>query len=355
MRIGIDIRLQNETGVGRYIRNLVRLLPKLAPSHEFVFLNPPFHWHSLDEQLKMPSYLSKQNLDLVHFPYFNVPLFYNKPFVVTIHDLIINDLDTGRASTLSFPFYKLKRFGYHLTVSHAIYMSKAIIVPSNATKNEVKRHYPRVRGDKIYATYEAADEINTKQYHPSSLPLKSKQFLLYVGNAYPHKNVDLLVDAFADVKSSRLSLVLVGKKSFFYDKLQQYVNAKYPKLPIFFTGELSDNELSWLYQKALGLVVPSLMEGFGLPALEALSVGTPVIASDIPALHEICQRAALYFNPRKKQELTKAIINLNHYKENPLITKNIVAGKIRAQTFSWEKMVRETVEIYERCFSVRQS
>src|SRR5690242_4609839 len=129
MRIGIDGRLWNETGVGRYIRNLVWGLQEFDKKNEYVLFikkglkiddlrlkNDPWkvveteiHWHSLAEQIKFPQILYKENLDLMHFPYFSLPIFYNKPFVVTIHDLIINHFPTGKASTLPYPLYLMKR------------------------------------------------------------------------------------------------------------------------------------------------------------------------------------------------------------------------------------------------------
>src|SRR5947209_4569205 len=133
MRIGIDARLWNQTGVGRYIRNLVLNLGKIDKKNEYVLftlaknnvrvnssnfkiVETDIPWHSLREQFEFTSLLKREDLDLVHFPYISAPLFYNKPFVLTIHDLIIHHYPTGRASTLPFPFYGIKLLAYRFLV-----------------------------------------------------------------------------------------------------------------------------------------------------------------------------------------------------------------------------------------------
>src|SRR3990172_10967707 len=161
MKIGIDTRLWGETGVGRYIRNLVSELSKIdfknsyvlfalnknekkiksaIRNSQFVIRLTDIKWHTLEEQLRFPAILNKENLDLVHFPYFSVPIFYDKPLVVTIHDLILHHFPTGEASTLPSPFYWLKLIGYKFVISNAAKKAKKIITVSNATKKEIIDH-----------------------------------------------------------------------------------------------------------------------------------------------------------------------------------------------------------------------
>jgi len=157
MKIGIDARLINETGVGRYITNLIAELEKIDTENTYVvFLRKnafnTFHtrfekrladvpWHSVAEQLFMPAIFSREKLDLLHVPYFNVPLFYFGKFIVTIHDLTILHFDTGKATTLPYILYKLKRIAYYVLLLKAIHWSEKIITVSHATKKEIFDHF----------------------------------------------------------------------------------------------------------------------------------------------------------------------------------------------------------------------
>lgn len=342
MKIGIDVRLQNETGVGRYIRNLVKLLPKVAPQHEYIFINPPIRWHSMEEQLKMPGIINSYSLDLVHFPYFNVPLFLQTPFVMTMHDLIVDQFGTGRASTLPRPLYFLKRFGYKFVTASAIHRARSIIVPSQTTKEDILKFYS-VNDAKVCVTYEGVDMV--KNLKKPEFSIQPERFFLYVGNAYPHKNVDRLLDAFKRV-GTESKLVLVGQDNYFYEKLQDRVEQENIER-IIFVGHLSDEQLYWLYKNAIALVFPSLAEGFGLPALEAMSMGTRVLASNIAVFKELFKDVPDYFDPYSIEDMTESLeraLKKPHTKQRE--------GRKLAETFSWEKMVEETVKIYEQ--SIRQ-
>jgi hypothetical protein len=173
MKIGIDARLINQTGVGRYTKNLIINLAKIdkknqyilflrqeeynqysLPGNNFQKILADFRWHGLEEQVKFPKILEKENLDLVHFPYFSVPIIYKGKYIVTIHDLIIDHFDTGRATTLPLPIYRIKRFCYKYILSQAIKNSFKIIAVSKATKQEIIDHY-RVNPNKIEVIYEA--------------------------------------------------------------------------------------------------------------------------------------------------------------------------------------------------------
>jgi len=174
MKIGIDARLWSQTGVGRYIQELINNLNLVdqvnsylifLPSNQtqkFEIRNSKFEirvidirWHSLKEQIIMPWILWKEHLDLVHFPYFSIPIFYPGKFVVTIHDLILDHFDTGQASTLPWFIYKIKRLGYKLIMWITLHRALKIITVSEATKKEIIKHY-KIRPDKIIVTYESA-------------------------------------------------------------------------------------------------------------------------------------------------------------------------------------------------------
>lgn len=373
MKIGIDVRLWDESGVGRYIRNLVLNLQEIDKKNDYVlFVNESFedgrgkmeegrwkivktniHWHTIEEQIKLPLIINREKLDLVHFPYFSVPVFYNKPFVVTIHDLIIDHFDTGEASKLFFPIYKIKRLGYKFVINQAIKNAQKIITVSQATKNEIIDH-SNLNKDKIIVIYEGVDKklINIKNKNT----LIKNPYFLYIGNAYPHKNLNRLIDAFAKVlnnnKSTGLNLVLVGKEDYFYRKLRKRVKDEKLDSSIIFYGQASDQELANLYQNAKALIIPSLMEGFGLPLLEAMENECLILASEIPVFKEVCGDAALYFDPYNINNMVEKI-NKVYYKESINFGILIKNGLKIAKNFSWEKMAEETLKIYESSISLR--
>lgn len=356
MRIGIDVRLWNESGVGRYIRNLVYNLERMDKKNDYILFARPedlgelkiknskfkivqtdIKWHSFDEQFNFVNILNRQNLDLVHFPYHSAPIFYNKAFIITIHDLIPFRFETGNASTLPFPLYKIKFMAYKFVLSTLSKKAKKIISPSEFSRKEIV-NVLGVDSSRVRVIPEGVDERLRK----SDDFVRKNQFL-YVGNAYPHKNLDTLIQVFSELPASEL--LLIGKEDFFYKRLKRKV--KDLKLSnIKFMGYVSDSKLSELYAYSRALVIPSLMEGFGLPALEAMSNGCPLLVSDIPAHREICQNAAIYFDPRDNENLRSKIIglsNLGQYRDR---------GYSRAKEFGWEKTARETLKIYESCASI---
>jgi glycosyltransferase involved in cell wall biosynthesis len=365
MKIGIDCRLWEQTGVGRYTQNLVKNLQKIDKTNSYVLfvrsedldnvraqvknkkwkiVLADVKWHSLYEQLKFPLILNKEKLDLVHFPYFSVPVLYKKPYVVTIHDLIIDHFSTGEASTLIYPFYLAKRTAYKSVIRQAARRSKRIIVPSNATKDEIIDHY-KIPAQKINVIHEASD----KNLVPSIKANKFGKYFLYVGNAYPHKNLNSLIYAFNKIAKEyrELKLVLVGSKDYFYQKLEDQNKSD----KIIFYGKATDRELANLYSNAVALVMPSLMEGFGLPVLEAMSLKCLVLASDIPSLREIASNSAFYFNPENpndiKETLKSAYVNNEKYRK-----EKIEPAFKRSQQYSWKKAAVETLNIYESSLSL---
>lgn len=369
MKIGIDGRLWNETGVGRYIRNLVLNLIEIDKKNEYVLfvakefknddlrfknekwriVDTDIHWHSFREQLEFPKIIEKERVDLVHFPYFSVPIFYNKPFVVTIHDLIINSFPTGKASTLPLPYYYCKLMAYKYVVKHAIKNSQKIIAVSQTTKKEILGHY-KVSPAKIAVTYEGIDE-GFKNYD-FGYKNKKENYFLYVGNAYPHKNLQRMLDAFASHKLqiTNYKLLLVGRKDYFYKKLEQKVNDLGLSDLVELRGFVTDKELYELYRNAKATIIPSLMEGFSLPGLEAMSNGCLVIASDIPIHKEIFKDAALYFDPYQAKSLTDVLYAVLNNK-NSVYGGILHKGKKRVEEFSWKKTARHTLMIYKHALS----
>lgn len=372
MKIGIDARLWSETGVGRYIRNLVTELQTLDKKNEYVLFvrkadydkvssqisNNKFkikvadiRWHTVEEQVKFPQILNKENLDLVHFPYFSVPVAYKKPFVMTIHDLIINHFPTGKASTLPQPLYQLKRIGYKHIVSSAMKNAKKIIVPLNAVKDDLIKTLD-VPESKIMVTTEGFDEGILHKVTSSHLP--NAKYFLYIGNAYPHKNLERLVEAFVEFKKEEedVQLLLVGKEDYFYKQLSQQIKNAHLEDSIVFVGQVHDEELANIYKNAIALLSPSLMEGFGLPALEAMALNCLVVVSDIPSFREVCQDAAIYFDPYSIEDI-KEKMKFAFSSDKKSRQEYIKKGLRRVNNFSWKKMAQETLNVYESSFSLR--
>jgi glycosyltransferase involved in cell wall biosynthesis len=368
MRVGIDGRLWNETGVGRYIRNLVYNLADIDKHNEYVvFLRTAdvskfkvqsskfkvvvadIRWHTVDEQLKFPHILSKENLDLVHFPYFSVPVRYHRPFVITIHDLIINHFPTGKASKLPLYLYQLKRMGYNYVVKKAVERAEKIIVPLDAVKNDLIKTL-EVPSGKIAVTHEGFDE---KISSSATVVVDSTKYFLYVGNAYPHKNLDRLIKAFSlfrKEQSEDVQLLLVGKDDYFYKKLQEKLtNENYSGIII--KNNAKDSELAAYYKNAIALIAPSLMEGFGLPVLEALSSKCLVLASSIASFREVAKDAAIYFNPNAVGDINEKIkyaAGLDIRAKEKFVTH----GFERSREFSWKRMALETLKVYESSISL---
>lgn len=376
MTIGIDVRLWNETGVGRYIRNLLTELQGIDKKNHYILFArsqdadtikshlsgfksqivvADFRWHSIEEQLYFPSLLYKQKLDLMHFPYFSVPIGYLKPYVITIHDLIIDHFPTGQATTLPLPLYYLKHAGYRFVTKVTSLNAKRIITVSESTQQELIHHL-NVPREKIEITYESVDSGFEK--HAGNLKRdgarnKYGKYFLYVGNAYPHKNLEKLLEAFRlfRVDHEDVSLVLVGKQDYFYKKLEEKVIHE-KNTGIVFRHDVGDEELSVLYGNALAFVSPSLMEGFGLPPLEAMASSCIVIASDIPAFQEICRDIAFYFHPNEIHDIKEKlqfVYDLDARKRQ----EKIAQGLMRVKDFSWKKLAKQTLKVYESCVSVR--
>ncbi len=351
MRIGIDARLWNETGVGRYIRMLFKYLPKdqelvwFFGQKEFQTIEMPknwkkvrcdIHWHTLAEQLVLPFIFLRENLDLLHFPYFTFPILYPKKFVITIHDLIYDHYKTGKGSTLPLPFFWIKKLGYILVNIVSIRRAQAIFTLSNDAKNEIVTHY-KANPNKVHAIYESGVLEDISQ--PGSA-LTKKPYLLYVGNAHPHKNVENLIKA---VEILKKKLVLVGSDKFFYSRLPK---SKYVEI----VGQVPNSQIADWYRHAAAFVSASKMEGFGIPPLEAMSVGCPVILSDIPVFHEINGNAAVYFDQNNPQDMAKVI--LNTLSDKKLLADMVKKGYQQAAKYSWGRMVKETAKVYESCLGL---
>ncbi len=368
MRIGIDARFWNETGVGRYIKNLILVLEKIDKNNSYVIFTLPKNfegiksvinsprfeiksaavpWHSFREQYQFSKIIDKEKLDLMHFPYFSVPLFYTRPFIITIHDLILHHFSTGEATTLPIPLYRAKLLAYKYIIAKVAKKSRKIITVSQATKDEIVDHLS-ISPEKISVIYEGVDDALIT---PNQDKKNSKKFLLHVGNVYPHKNIDRLIDAFIRADLHDVDLLFVGKKDYFMKKLEKKVSRIGVK-NIQFLGFVEDKDLALLYRNAIATIVPSLMEGFGLPVLEAMANNSLVIASNVPSLKEIAKDGAVYIDPFNIEEISDKIRSIAYAEKNSFTSLKEKGQKI-AKSYSWEDMGKQTLEIYESCLGIR--
>lgn len=368
MNIGIDARLIDETGVGRYIRNLIENLSRIdkkntyciflrAKSYEtFVTPNSRWEkvladvpWHGVREQIAMLGIFARQRLDLLHIPYHNPPIFYGGRMVITIHDLTIVHHATGKATTLPLPLYWGKRLGYWLELWVGLKNAHAIIAVSQSTKREIIDHF-HVSPEKVSVTYEGVDDHIRTAAGGRPKRIIDDPYLLYVGNAYPHKNLETLVDAFKTFllthPSSQMKLVLVGREDYFYRLLKADAHKKGLSSAITFFGSANDEQLAALYSHAQAFVFPSLMEGFGLPALEALALGCRVLVSDIPVFHEILGSYATYIDPLHAPVMAKSLARV--VVDDIPSAAELAERRAFIGSYSWERMAKETLDIYER-------
>lgn len=373
LRIAIDARLIAQTGVGRYIRNLIRELGPLDTKNEYIVLVrssdaddvvlPNFRWkkkitdipwHSITEQVTLPFIYSSLGVDVVHIPYFTAPIFYPGKFVLTIHDLTILHISTGKATTLPYWFYKIRRAGYRIVLYMGIKRATRILTVSEATKKDIMNNFQNASG-KIIVAYEGVDTYLWETTFTK--PDIGKPYFLYVGNAYPHKNLEFLIDAFGDfVKNEpNIKLVFVGKEDFFYAKLKEYASSLGVSDSVIFLGHAGDRILAGLYSHATALVFPSVAEGFGLPALEGLAFGCPLLVSDIPVFREILPDDTMFLDPDNKQQWVQAFKQTVVKRKTVTMNKPFQGVVDYLKKFSWKELARQTMAAYEDSAGIRQN
>lgn len=384
--IGIDARFYGPIGkgLGRYTQEIVDNILRIDHDNNYViFLSLAnfdeliiapedqarvkkvlikVRWYTLAEQILMPFYIFKEKLDLIHFPHFNVPILAPVKFVVTVHDLILTKFPTVRATTLSPWIYKLKNLAYRFVIWSALRRSQKIITVSEFTKSDIISQF-KIDPKKIIVTYEGVanlargnDSLFVQKLDDNdallSYNIKDK-FLLYIGNAYPHKNLDSLINVFAELrqKQPELKLVLVGKLDYFYNRIKDLAISlnlfweNDDNSPIIFPGYVPDQALEILFKKAAAYVFPSLYEGFGLPPLEAMAKGCPVVSSNKSSMPEILGEAAYYFNPEDAADMEKAILTVIN--DNNLRQELATKGYQQVKKYNWWECAYQTLEIYK--------
>lgn len=364
-KIGIDARFYGPIGkgLGRYTQEIVDGIINLDQDNEYViFLRKEnfsdfkcggarvkkvlagIKWYGFAEQFLFPFLIWRERPDLMHFSHFNAPILCPVKFVVTIHDLILIKFPTFRATTLGPVIYKIKNLAYKIVIYSALKRARKILTVSEYTKQAVIKQF-KINPDKIIAIYEGISDLTHDDQPLKNFKPIARPYLLYVGSAYPHKNLEGLIKIFSEINenSPYLKLILVGKNDYFYDRLKRY--AKNFSKNIIFHGYVPDGDLDLLYKNALIYVFPSFYEGFGLPPLEAMARGLPVVSSNKTCLPEILGQAALYFNPEDEADMKNKIelaIADGKLRENLRLK-----GYEQAKKYSWKNCAAKTLEVYK--------
>jgi len=357
----IDARLWGikHTGIGRYTENLIEKLPSspdveitliLTPEdstdpklHKFNRVIAKKHPYSPLSQLEMFFIWLRHRPDLLHVTQSSVPIFWFGKMVVTFHDLIKHQ-SKGLSTTTKNPiFYWLKYLGLISIDFIATLKASFILVPTQYWKDQLlfKYHLP---DGKVIVTYEGVDSRIPDSSSDNSLSV-TKPYVFYVGNIYPHKNLEVLFQAIKKLQG-KIKLAIVCARSVFESRAKDQIKNLNLENDVFFLGRVTDSQLNYLYKNALAFVFPSLIEGFGLPGLEAMSTGTPVIAARASCLPEVYGQSALYFDPHNSEELAKLILKIQ--KDVTLRNNLIKRGLGQVKNYSWDKMSQQTWKIYQR-------
>lgn len=359
--IAIDARIIN-TSTGRYIERLLTYLETLdtkgykfsviVPTKDksywkptkknFKIITADYKWYTLAEQVGFYFYLRKLNADLVHFCMPQQPLLYRGLSVTTVHDL--NLLRITENDNMSQPVLKFKQSVFAQLLRTVTKRSAFVLTPTNFVRDDLLQFQP-VPEEKVITTYEAADLVSKKEEPVKQY--KGKKFMIVVGRADPYKNQKAAIQAHQLLlkKYPDLHLVIIGKRDDNSAKLEEWaLEEGYRQFEFF--GFASDAQLAWFYNHCVVYIFPSFMEGFGLPPLEAMRHGAPVISSDATCLPEVLGDAALYFHPAKPHELAKQIEQLLTSKK--LRTELIKKGTARVKKYSWKRMAKQTFAAYEK-------
>lgn len=375
LRFGIDgIPLHEPlTGVGHYTLELARALARESPAEEFDFLSQHPYLPSIKNNadahatppnlhliqtvrgrinrywwlIGLPQYIREHGIKLFHGTNYDIPLWKFCPTVLTIHDLSLMLHSQTHEAVSVRRSRRLPLMARTATM---------IVTPSESVRREVCEHLP-VRPEKVVAIVEAARSLFRPMPETETIETRQRlniedDFLLFVGTLEPRKNLVTLVrayEALARVLDQKLpQLVIVGKKGWLNDDLFATVKASGVEGRINLTGYLTDEELCALYSSCRIFIYPSLYEGFGLPPLEAMACGAPVVTSRIASIAEVTGNAARLFDPQDVESLTH---ELHALLTNEQERRHLSAlGLKRAAEFSWERTARETREVYEEAF-----
>jgi len=364
LRIAIDARKLHDFGIGTYLRNILVELSRLDRTTEYVVLCRPEDMdsgdvlgqnfrmvpetaptYSIAEQIRIPLALARERVRLVHEPHYVLPPATRCRSVVTIHDCI----------HLMFPQYLPGKLAYWYARSSmwaASRQADRILTVSEASKRDIL-HFFNVPADKVVVIYNAIDERFLAPPDPQRMDLVRQRyqldhpFVLYVGNIKPHKNIERLIAAFGQARArcgDDLKLIIIGDEISKYPGLRQSVHKHKVDKHVRFLGFQSQETLAAVYRLARAFVFPSLYEGFGLPPLEAMACGTPVVTSNVSSLPEVAGGAARLVDPYDVGAIADGIVDA--VTDETLRAGMIARGYARARSFSWAQSVRRMHDIY---------
>jgi glycosyltransferase involved in cell wall biosynthesis len=372
LHIVIDARRIRDFGIGTYIRGLVHALATVDTTNQYTLVSGPADVRTLSDlptnfraaiyartdsdaldNVAFPFFLQGLSPDLVHIPLNRVPLLMFRPYVVTIHDM----------TNLLFPemgsdfHMQLRRYRFRRGLERAA----RVVAVSDTTKRDVE-NLMGVRPNRIRRVYNAPDP-GFLEHDRSSGPEEHQlimeryqigyPFLLYAGNIRPHKNIPRLVEAFAVVRGQLaahpvykdLRLVIIGDTISQYPAVRQAVIKSRVEHVVRFLGFVPFETLRCFYESAAAFVFPSRYEGFGLPPLEAMACGTPVVTSNVSSLPEVVGDAAVLVNPANVFDIARGIRDV--LLDEALRTELIRRGREQASRFNWERTARQMLEIYQ--------
>lgn len=366
MRIAIDARMMGALytrGIGRYVEELIRAMLATESGHTFTLLvrspeRSPFlghpsvehvtadvPWYTVRESFAMSRLVRSACADVLHVPHWNVPLWTGIPLVVTIHDLILfHAPSSARASTRAPLVALAKRLGHRFFVRSAVVHAAALCVPTSHVAQDLTTFFPTAAA-KTFVTGEGVTRFPLPDFAQTS----PNPFLLYVGSAYPHKRLDLLLYAWQALapRYPCFSLIVAGEEDVFMARmvaLARQLNLH----RVHFTGRVTEAELAGLYTRAHALVFPSSLEGFGLPPIEALSFGCPVISSDAASLREVLPHDhATFFRSGDADDMIRAIESVLVQPFPDPAARAAMAASV-ASRHSWEKAAERTLDVYAR-------
>lgn len=366
VRIAIDVRKLHDFGIGTYVRNLVDQLAHLDPRTEYVLLTrradtdlarrlgPNFHTmvdasgqYSMREQLSIPFHVARAGVQLFHSPHYVLPALTPRRSIVTIHDCI----------HLLFPQYLRSRVAHGYVRAAfwtAVHRASRILTVSEASKRDILRFFP-VPEERVTVIHNAiADRFHQQPPEDEMARVRERyqlqdRFIMYAGNVKPHKNLGRLLDAFMLLRQQRryddLKLLITGSEVSRSQALRRAVHRYNLHKHVRFLGFQSEDTLAALYRLAAVFVFPSLYEGFGLPPLEAMASGTPVVVSNVSSLPEVVGDAGVLVNPYDAQSIADGV---SHVLEDGAFRAGLVSrGIVRARSFSWRDSARRTRAIYE--------
>jgi glycosyltransferase involved in cell wall biosynthesis len=360
MKLVIDAR-ESGTSTGRYIDKLIEYLHQLEPDFEITVLTkkprvgfmkqiaPGFEIKQSDfkeftfaEQLGLLRQIKKLRPDLVHFGMIQQPVRYRGKKVTTMHDLTTTRFTNPAKTRLVFKF---KQLVYVWAIKDVAKRSAGIITASHFVKDDVVK-FAGVRPDKVSVIYEAADLIADRPEPVKELA--GRKFIMYVGRPTPHKNLAKLIEALAILRNNDpdLVLALAGKADKNYERIKNLVIKKGLASSVIFTGFIGEGQLRWMYENTAAYVFPSLSEGFGLPGLEAMAHGAPVVSSSATCLPEIYGLAAHYFDPNDEQDMALKIFKVVN---DPKLRQELIKkGSAQAKKYSWATAAKQTLDVYKK-------